>query len=274
MADPKARRALIEKACAGNPGLLSAVEALLKSHDASSSFLNVPVAEQLRSDPASDSDAADSSQPSEAFDKTRLFQSAIPSDDDSDEESQPDLSFLQPSSKPGSIGLLGHYEILQVLGQGGFGIVLKAFDEKLHRLVAVKVMNPQMAASSPPRKRFLREARAAAAIRHENVVQVYSVEEQPLPYLVMEYIDGQTLQQKQKDHGPLEVSELLHIGRQVASGLAAAQAMGLIHRDIKPGNILIEQGAEQKVKITDFGLARAADDASLTRSGTISGTPM
>ncbi|MEK6262942.1 MAG: protein kinase, partial [Planctomycetota bacterium] len=274
MADPKARRALIEKACAGNPGLLSAVETLLKSHDASSSFLNVPVAEQMRSDPASDSDAADSSKPSEVFDKTRHFQSGPPGDDDSDDESQPDLSFLQPSSKPGSIGLLGHYEILQVLGQGGFGIVLKAFDEKLHRLVAVKVMNPQLAATSPPRKRFLREARAAAAIRHENVVQVYSVEEQPLPYLVMEYIDGQTLQQKQKDHGPLEVAELLHIGRQVASGLAAAQAMGLIHRDIKPGNILIEQGAEQKVKITDFGLARAADDASLTRSGTISGTPM
>ncbi len=290
IADPQARRAFLEKVCAGKPEMLAAVATLLKSHDAAGAFLNVPVAEQMRTDPASGSDSADSRQPSEVFDKTRVFQAAIPSDDDSDDESQPDLSFLQPSSKPGSIGLLGHYEVLQVLGQGGFGIVLKAFDEKLHRLVAVKVMNAQMAATSPPRKRFLREARAAAAIRHENVVQVHSVEELPLPYLVMEYIDGQTLQQKQKDHGPLEVAELLHIGRQIASGLAAAQAMGLIHRDIKPGNILVEEvegrrlrerpflrltiNPQPLVKITDFGLARAADDASLTRSGMISGTPM
>ena len=152
--------------------------------------------------------------------------------------------------------------------------MLKAFDEKLHRLVAIKVMNPQMATTSPPRKRFLREARAAAAIKHENIVQVYSVEEQPLPYLVMEFIDGQTLKQKLDGSGPLDAPEVLHIARQIAAGLAAAHAMGLIHRDIKPGNILMEQGAEQKVKITDFGLARAADDASMTRSGVISGTPM
>lgn len=118
-------------------------------------------------------------------------------DDESDDESNRiDLSFLQPSAKSGSIGTLGHYEILKVLGQGGFGVVFKAFDEKLHRHVAIKVMNPQMAATSPPRKRFLREARSAAAIRHENIVAVHSVEEQPLPYLVMEFIDGQTLQQK------------------------------------------------------------------------------
>ncbi len=301
--DPQARRSFIEKACAGKPAMLAAVEALLKSHDAAGSFLNLPVAEQMQPDPANKIGSAGSGKPGEVFDKTRYFPSQTPGDDDPDDESQPDLSFLQPSSKPGSIGLLGHYEILQVLGQGGFGIVLKAFDEKLHRLVAVKVMNPQLAATSPPRKRFLREARAAAAIRHENVVQVYSVEEQPLPYLVMEFIDGQTLQQKQKDHGPLEVAELLHIGRQVASGLAAAQAMGLIHRDIKPGNVLVEEPegrgirgegrdligedaqlstnsplaphpSSLRVKITDFGLARAADDASLTRSGTISGTPM
>lgn len=135
-------------------------------------------------------------------------------------------------------------------------------------------MNPQMAATSPPRKRFLREARSAAAIRHDNIVAVHCVEEQPLPYLVMEFIDGQTLQQKLDGNGLLEVPEVLYLGQQIASGLAAAHALSLIHRDIKPGNILIEGDVEQKVKITDFGLARAADDASLTRSGMISGTPM
>ena len=107
IAAPQARRAFIEKSCAGNPGLLAAVAALLKSHDAAGSFLNVPVAEQMLPVPASGSDSTDPSQPSEVFDKTRVFQSGMPGDDDSDDESQPDLSFLQPSSKPGSIGLLG-----------------------------------------------------------------------------------------------------------------------------------------------------------------------
>ena len=105
----------------------------------------------------------------------------------------PDLGFLLPSDKPGSIGSLGHFEVQQVLGQGAFGVVLKAFDGKLERSVAIKVIQPQFAATSPPRKRFLREARLAAAIRHENIVQVYSVEEQPLPYLVMEYMTGKVL---------------------------------------------------------------------------------
>ena len=235
-----------------------------------------------------------------AIEKTRMYQAGDAADDEDDsDDSQPDLSFLLPSSKPGSIGVLGHYEVLSLIGQGAFGIVFKAFDESLHRVVAIKVMNPQLAATSPPRKRFLREARAAAAIRHDNIVQVYSVEEQPLPYLVMEFIDGQTLKQKLDGAGPLETSEVLHLGRQMAAGLAAAQAMGLIHRDIKPGNILIEEAEGQglrgagkventvpsplplspqplasRVKITDFGMARAVDDASLTRTGIISGTPM
>ena len=161
-----------------------------------------------------------------------------------------------------------------MLGRGGFGVVLKAFDEMLHRVVAIKVMAPQLAATSPARKRFLREARAAAAIRHDNVVGIHAVEDQPIPYLVMEYIAGETLQQKLDRIGPLEVSEVLRIGQQIASGLAAAHALGLIHRDIKPANILLEGGVEPRVKITDFGLARAADDASLTQSGVIAGTPL
>ena len=314
--DPQARRAFVEKACAGDPAMLAAVELLLKSHDSAGSFLDIPAAEQLRvADAASVREQLPAPAQADASsvghdEKTRTYQpSAVDDSDDDIDDSQPDLSFLQPSSKPGSIGLLAHYEVLSVLGRGGFGIVFKAFDEKLHRLVAIKVMNPQLASTSPPRKRFLREARAAAAIRHENVVQVYSVEEQPLPYLVMEFIDGQTLKEKLDGAGPLETPEILHIARQIASGLAAAQAMGLIHRDIKPANILLEGAIAEppitpvaeivrfqtdsephriltnsatslnsattvRVKISDFGLARAADDASMTRTGVISGTPM
>ncbi len=190
------------------------------------------------------------------------------------EDSALSLFFLQPSAKPDSLGRLAHYEVLEVIGRGGMGIVLRAFDDKLHRVVAIKVMSPQLAATSPPRKRFLREARAAAAIRHEHVVDIHAVEEEPIPYLVMEYVPGENLQQKLDRVGPLDVPEVLRIGGQVARGLAAAHAQGLIHRDIKPANILLENGIGQYVKITDFGLARAADDASLTQSGTIAGTPM
>ncbi len=182
--------------------------------------------------------------------------------------------FLEPSTYPGSQGRLGHYEILECLGQGAFGIVFRAFDDSLQRVVALKVLSPAMAATSPPRKRFLREARVAAQLRHEHVVRIYAVEELPTPYLVMEYIPGETLQERLDRVGPLEAPDVLRLGCQMARGLAAAHEQGLIHRDIKPGNILLEQGPEERVKITDFGLARAADDAQLTQSGIVAGTPM
>ncbi len=248
--DSVERSTYLDRACAGNSKLRQQVDALLAADARSGEFLNVPVLRQMVDNP-------DVTQTTEMKN-----------------ESQFDLAYLTPSTKPGSLGTLGHYEVMQVLGQGGFGTVLKAFDEKLHRLVAIKVLSPQLAATSPPRKRFLREARAVAAIKHENVVQVYSVEEQPLPYIVMEFVDGFTLQDKMDEAGPIDIPEVLHIGRQIAAGLAAAHALGLIHRDIKPGNILLEKGVVQKVKITDFGLARTADDASLSQSGTITGTPL
>src|SRR5205807_8788874 len=150
-----------------------------------------------------------------------------------------------------------------------FGIVFRAFGEALQRVVAVKVLAPHIAATSPARKRFLREARSSAQVRHENVVQVYAVEERPLPYLVMEFSPGETLQQRLDRTGPLDVPEVLRIGRQIAEGLAAAHAQGLIHRDIKPANVLWEGGARQRVKLTDFSLARAADDASISQSGVV-----
>lgn len=271
--DTAQRRAYLDEACDGDSALRARIEALLASHAAASQFLNVPALVQFQAPAAAPRPTIDFARADEENANERTGSSAG-DDPENDPNTAPDISFLQPSSKPGSIGTLGSYEILQVIGQGAFGIVFKAFDEKLQRTVAIKAMNPRLAATSPPRKRFLREARSVAAIKHENIVQIYTVEEEPLPYLVMEYIDGQTLQQKLNTTGPLDVAEILHLGRQMALGLAAAHARGLIHRDIKPGNILLEQGAEPKVKITDFGLARAADDASMTRTGVIAGTPL
>ena len=183
------------------------------------------------------------------------------------------LDFLDPPKNAEQLGRLGHYEVTEVIGRGGMGIVFKAFDSALHRIVAIKVLAPQLATSSAARRRFEREARAAAAISHEHIVAIYAVEEaKGLPYLVMEYVAGVALQERLDRRGALELKEILRIGMQAAKGLAAAHAQGLVHRDIKPANILLHNGVE-RVKITDFGLARAADDASLTQSGYVAGTP-
>ena len=183
------------------------------------------------------------------------------------------LGFLTPSDWPESIGRLGTYEIKGVLGRGGMGVVLKAFDPALSRNVAIKVLSSSLATCGAARRRFLREARAAAAVVHEHVVGVFAVVESAgLPFLVMEYVPGRSLQDRLDRHGALSLPEVLRIGTQTAAGLAAAHAQGLVHRDVKPANILLENGVE-RVRLTDFGLARAAADAALTCSGVVAGTP-
>jgi WD40 repeat protein len=184
-----------------------------------------------------------------------------------------DLSFLRPAGRPGILGTLGNYEVTEVIGQGGMGVVLKAFEPALHRHVAIKVLAPALAASATARRRFTREAQAAAAVRHDHIVTVHGVAEaEGLPYLVMQYVPGESLQARLNRTGPLELAEVVRIGHQTASALAAAHAQGLIHRDIKPANILLENGLA-KVKITDFGLARLVDDVPLTQAGVVAGTP-
>jgi WD40 repeat protein len=245
--DSAERRAYLDTACADDATLRARVEALLRSHEREGEFLDVPAPEQL----AAASPAAGTP-----------------------EAGPPDLSFLAPSAEPGSLGRLDHYEILEVVGHGGTGVVLRARDTKLERIVALKLLAAPLAASGTARKRFAREARAAAAIRDEHVIDIYAVrDDAPVPYLVMEYIDGQNLETLLRKGGPLEIKEVLRIGMQVARGLAAAHQHGLVHRDVKPANILLENGV-QRVKLTDFGLARAADDASLTQTGFIAGTPL
>ncbi len=266
--DPLARAAYLEQACAGDRNLRQQVENLLCAHESAGDFLARPAVEQLAGDGAASGQREADDSPSQAS-VGGASRAELPGAEEDEE-----LAFLQPSTKPGSLGRLGHYEVLEVLGRGGFATVVRAFDEVLQRVVAIKVLSPQMAVTSPARKRFLREARAAAAVRDDHVVQIHAVQEQPRPYLVMEYIPGQTLQQKLDATGPLETAEMLRLAVQIARGLAAAHAQGLIHRDIKPSNILLEQGSESKVKLTDFGLARTADDASLTQSGVIAGTPL
>jgi len=180
---------------------------------------------------------------------------------------------LAPSDDERMLGRLGPYEITGIIGSGGMGIVLKGHDRALDRFVAIKLLSPHLASSGAARQRFLREAKAAAAVVHDNVIAIHGVDEfAGLPYLVMPYCRGTTLEKRVRDAGPMSLREILRVGLQTARGLAAAHAQGLVHRDVKPANILLEDGVE-RVRITDFGLARAADDASLTVTGLLAGTP-
>lgn len=185
----------------------------------------------------------------------------------------PVLRLLGPTDDPQMLGRIGTYEVVGIIGRGGMGIVFKALDRALNRFVAIKMLLPHLAESAAARKRFAREGQAAAAVVDDHVMPIYSVAEwQNVPYLVMQYSRGTTLQKRVETQGPLELKEILRIGMQTARGLAAAHAQGLVHRDVKPSNIMID-GTVERALLTDFGLARAVDDASITRTGVIAGTP-
>ena len=211
--------------------------------------------------------------PDEANDLVLLGSSAECENDDQSALIDSVIALLEPSDDPNNLGRIGGYEVTGVIGSGGMGVVLKAIDQSLDRVVAIKVLAPHLASNAAAQKRFAREAKAAAAVLHPNVIAIHGVSiDRKLPYLVMPYVPGQSLQRRLDESGALPTEEALRIAIQIASGLAAAHSQGLIHRDIKPANILLERDVE-RVAITDFGLARAVDDASMTRSGMIAGTP-
>ncbi len=258
--DPAERQAILDATCADSKVRVR-VEALLKAHDTAGTFLDGPAVQPIslagtQKLPEHD-DAVSSSWPARAW-----------------ADAHEALDFLDRCDTPNRLGLLAHYEILEILGRGGMGIVLRGVDVNLNRVVAIKVLAPQLAANAMARQRFRREAQAAAAVSHHHVVAIHAVDEwNGLPYLVMEYVSGSSLQQKLDSRGALQLAQILRIGTQIVSGLAAAHAQGLVHRDIKPANILLENGVE-RVKITDFGLARSIDDVRMTQAGMVYGTPL
>jgi eukaryotic-like serine/threonine-protein kinase len=182
-------------------------------------------------------------------------------------------NLLEPATHPELLGRIGRYDIERIVGQGGMGVVFKAYDSELHRIVAVKAMAPHLASNSTARKRFAKEARSIAAIVHPHVIPILDVQiDGPSPYIVMQFVNGQSLQERVESNGPLSVAEALRIADQIASALSAAHERGLVHRDVKPANVLLEESVE-RVLLSDFGLARTMDDAALTRTGSVVGTP-
>ena len=184
--------------------------------------------------------------------------------------------WLDPSDADGSVGRIGKYEVQGVVGQGGMGLVLKAFDTELNRWVALKTLahhiTPQRPAEIDAGLRLAREARAVASLRHPHIISIYGLETwRSVPLIVMPLIDGGTLQQWAATK-PLQIEQALATAIQIASALAALHAAGIVHRDLKPSNILL-QGDLDHVLISDFGLARIDGDVAITHSNALAGTP-
>jgi serine/threonine protein kinase len=167
---------------------------------------------------------------------------------------------------------LGPYQLLEEIGRGGMAVVYKAWQTGLERYVALKVLPPQLTLDPVFDRRFRQEARASASLQHPNIVVVYDVgEEAGIHYIVMEYLAGHPLSQIVQEQGTLPLGQVVHIVEQVAAALDYAHSQKLVHRDIKPANIIV--GPNGRAKLTDFGIVKAANGTSLTRTGTMVGTP-
>src|SRR5579863_3948800 len=152
---------------------------------------------------------------------------------------------------------LGHYQIIETLGQGGMGVVYKARDTRLDRFAALKVLPPEKLANLDRKRRFIQEAKSASALNHPNIVTIYEIgNEDGIDFIAMELIDGRTLDQL-VPRGGLEAPAILKYAVPVADALSRAHAAGIVHRDLKPGNIMI--GDAGQVKLLDFGLAKLSE---------------
>jgi serine/threonine-protein kinase len=177
------------------------------------------------------------------------------------------------ATQPQTAWIGGRYEVVAPIASGGMATVYRGWDHFIGRTVAVKAMRPPENPSLDPHatERFRREAQAAAKIAHPNVVTVYDfLEDRGQQFLIMEYVEGGNLKRQLTDHGPLPIAHALSIAEQICAALAAAHARGLIHRDIKPQNILL--ATDGRARLTDFGIVRVADGEALTHTGIVLGT--
>jgi serine/threonine protein kinase len=263
--DPLAQTELLKQIESENPEVAATLRDMLANFAPSDSFLETPAVEQI----AQQTDGEDFLKAIESrFQEPKRYS-----------ESDLSLDFLSPPSVSGTLGNLAGYEIHEVIGYGGSGMVLRAKDPGLNKWFAIKVMHADQVRDTVARSRFMQEARSLGRIDHENIVRVYRVEESPVPFLVMELVQGTSLDRLIDRGSSMRLDLFLSIAIQIARGLEIAHEHGLVHRDVKPGNIMLtDDGSSSPVprvaKLTDFGLARQASDLRLTVAGSIVGTPM
>ena len=209
-----------------------------------------------------------------ARDLVRGGASAIPPQPPAQAPSAPGDGPRPPATPPPS-SLIGttvsHYRILERLGGGGMGVVYKAWDQRLERYAALKFLSPHRSGSDDFKRRFSREARTASRLEHPSICTVFECDEtvEGRLFIAMAFCEGESLKRK-IERGPLPLQQALGIGAQIAGGLAAAHEKGIVHRDVKPGNIMVAE--DGRVKIVDFGIARLADQTRITRTGDVMGT--
>ncbi len=260
--DPAERAAFLEEACAGDPDLRRRIEALLRSHATAGDFLDMPAAEQLAAGSGMQVDRGRSG--AGLASPPERFEDGVP------------LDFLAPSRRPGSLGRLGHYEVLQVIGQGGMGTVYEAAQDNPRRTVALKVVRPGFASPAIV-KRFTHEAQILARLHHPGIAQVYEagLADDGQPYFAMEFIHGLPLDEYARRRD-LDLTSRVGLLARVCDAVQHAHDQGVIHRDLKPANILVDETGQSKV--LDFGVARATGAdlltrAGLTQAGQLIGTP-
>ena len=258
--DPIARNVFLTRIESGNLELGRSLRAALANYSPNDSFLETPAVDQIAQRDGGD----DFLKALEArFQEPKRYS-----------DSELTLDFLSPPTAPDTLGNLANYEIHEIIGHGGSGIVLRAKDPNLVKWFAIKVMHRDQVSDAVARKRLMQEARSLGKIDHENIVRIYRVEESPVPFLVMELVEGTSLDRWIDDTGGIELDLFLSIAHQIGRGLTVAHEHGLIHRDVKPANILLTDAHVPVAKLTDFGLARQASDLRLTVAGSIVGTPL
>ena len=237
--EPAQRDGFLQEACAGDKALHEEVQSLLSHEGEARNLFKAPALQAIAQEMAKDS--ADSTVVAES----------------------------KASSKIGQT--VSHYRILEKLGEGGMGVVYKAQDVRLERLVALKFLLPHLRPDEEEKVRFIREAKAASALDHPNIGTIHEIADTDdgQMFIVMAYYEGETLKQK-IERGPLPIKEALDYAVQVAEGLSKAHAAGIVHRDIKPANVIVTDRGQ--VKIVDFGLAKVTEQTHLTKTGTTVGT--
>jgi serine/threonine protein kinase len=252
---PGERYAHLEETCGGDEELLQEVLACLDGQTKISDFLELPAVEEIASRGASESKSEAAPPPATPL-SSQHGRPAPPA---------PNLRLGRPAE-------IGPYHLLDILGEGGMGVVYRAEDTRLKRPVAIKFLARNLLSDRVAKKRFLREAKAASKIDHPNTCTIYEITETEdgQPYIVMAHYDGESLKERLED-GPLNFDDATRVVSEVGAGLARIHRAEIIHRDVKPGNVFLTH--EGPIKILDFGIAKAAEDSILTRKGRLIGTP-